>query len=88
MPQQLEFHGLDGKLGDQLEHAFDRAHGVEGLLVAMAVQQRLFRQRPERQFQAALLLLAGEEFLQQQRLRGERVGGLAFDQRRQLVAES
>ena len=48
---------------------------------------RFFAERPEWQRQPALTVLAGEEFLQQQRLRRQRVGCIRFEQGRQFIAE-
>ena len=57
MPQQLEFNGLDLELGNEPQRCLHRAHGVEGLLVAVAVQQRLPRQGPKRQIEPFLFRL-------------------------------
>ena len=40
---------LDGKIGHKLERVRDGPHHVEGFLVAMAVQQSAFGNRPQRQ---------------------------------------
>src|SRR3970040_165735 len=53
----------------------------------MAVQECLFWQRSQRKIEFAILLLAGEEFLQQQRLPRQRLRRIALEQGRQLVAE-
>ena len=47
-----------------------------------------FGKRAERQIEAALLLLAREEFLQQHRIVRQRIDRLALHQRRQFVAEA
>ena len=71
----VRFHRFDGKLRDELKRALDRAHGREGLLMAVAVQQRLLRERRERQVQPPLLLFARKKFLEQQRVLRQRVSG-------------
>ena len=40
MPQQLDSIGRTSRPGHAAEHRLDRAHGAEGLLVAMAVEMR------------------------------------------------
>src|SRR5262249_28122843 len=67
---------------------FGRAHGAEGFLVAVAVQQRALRHRLERQRERALPRLARQEFLEQEAVGGEAARVLAPHQRRDLVAEA
>src|SRR5437773_1855406 len=62
------FDRLDPQLRDQLQHPHHRGHGVERFLMAMAVQQRLFRQRREASREMARVELAGDEFLEQKRM--------------------
>src|SRR5262245_26659268 len=54
----------------------------------MAVQQRAFGHRLERQPQPALLGLARDELLEQERVLGQWTHILALEQGRQLVAET
>ena len=54
----------------------------------MAMEQRLFRQRTERQVQLAVLALAGEKLLEQKCIRRQRVRRLALEQGRQFIAKS
>ena len=65
-------HGLDRELRHQREHRLDRAHGAEGFLVAVAVQQRALGHRLERQVEPAGFRLPRQEFLEQQRVCGQR----------------
>ena len=88
MPQQVEFEGFDLQFRDQLQGFHCRGYRAERLLVAMAVQQRLFpRHRRERQFEAAGATLGGDEFLEELGALGERGGFGAREYRREFVAQ-
>ena len=88
MPQQLDFDHLDLEARHELEHRQDRIGGPERLLMAMAVHERARHHRLERQLQLQLELVARQEFLEGQGMRGEPPRALALDQGRDLVAEA
>ena len=70
--------GLDLQFGDQPQCLGRGAGGVERLLMAMAVQQRgAARHRRQLQLEAAGRALAGDEFLEQLRSRGQLLGFIA-----------
>ena len=73
--------------GDQPQRALHRRHRAEGLLVAVAMQIGLPADRLQRQRQPPGLRLAQQELLEQQADAASRVGLLARDQRRKLVAQ-
>jgi len=69
------FDRLDFQLRNERQRPLDRGHGAEGLLVAMAVQERaLLGERLELERETAGFVLAREELLEEQRAFGERVG--------------
>ena len=88
MPQQLELDRLDLETGDEPEHGFDRAEGVERLLMAMAVHQRAVGDLLQRKIEPPGVRLARQEFLEGQRLLGEPLAPLALHHRRHFVAEA
>src|SRR4030095_4654827 len=49
-PTAARFHGFDRKLRDQAKDAFDLVHGIERLLMTMAVEESRPWQWPQRQF--------------------------------------
>ena len=88
MPQQLDSIDLDVEARHAAQHALDRAHAAEGLLVAVAVEMRL----------AAVLVAQGEggraggdvrrqELLEEERRRGERRDLGLRQEAQELVAE-
>src|SRR6516162_11355044 len=56
--------------------------------MAVAMQQRLLGHRRERELERAGLRLARQEFLEQQRVRGQATRILTLDERRDFVAEA
>ena len=55
---------FDLQIGDEPEHGFDRAEGVERLLMAMAVDQGAASDFLQRQIEPALRRFAREELLE------------------------
>ena len=88
MPQQLDSIVWTVEARHGSEHRLDRAHGAEGLLVAMAVQMR---RAPalvgERQGHAAGGEIGRERLLEQEGGRRQRLDLRLRQQRGELVAE-
>ena len=79
---------LTGEIGHQRQRLLHRAHRAERLLVAVAVQQRaLLRQRLQLELEPAGLLLAHQEFLEQEGVVGDRLRLLAQPHGEKLVAQ-
>ena len=85
MPQQLESTISTARSG-KAQHIAHRAHRVERLLVTVAVHQRVLLGRHER-IEAAGAVLAGEEFLEQERALGETACVIAEAHHQELVAQ-
>ncbi len=82
------FDQLDRKAGHEAEHRLRRRYRVEGLLVAMRVQQRAFlRQRGERQRKASGAVLTREEFLEQECVFRQAPRGVAQAHHQEFVAQ-
>src|SRR5258706_5651728 len=79
---------LDLELRSERQRPLHSGHRAESLLVAVAVQERaLFGERLELEREAAGFVLEREELLEEQRLRGERVGLAAREHRLEFVAQ-
>src|SRR5213596_841483 len=79
---------LDFQLRDERKRLPHRRHRAEGLLVAMAVQERaLLGERLELEREAAGFVLEREELLEEQRCVRERVGLAAREHRLEFVAQ-
>jgi len=88
MPQQEDSIRPTREPRNERKRLPHRRHDVEGLLMAVSVQERaLFGERLELEREAAGFVLEREELLEEQRLRSERVGLAAREHRLEFVAQ-
>src|SRR6185369_1844102 len=79
---------FDLQIGDELEHGFDCAEGIERLLMAVAVDQGAAGDFLQRKIEPASRRLPPQKFLEGQRLVGKPLRALVLDHGGYFVAET